>query len=510
MKASLYGDSRTRSAQLRSRSSTGHAQPEATALSARDLRKALWPLLLVALTLVLTSWAISLAGLSETWGAWLWVFPLGLAVGCFGTAARLVRKEPSWIVSPLFWCLLAVGTYFGFGPLVYTFGNPGTVVRLDYAFVVDDYWLFQTNLVDQVGLLALVLGALVGSRIGLPKGLVSRLDSLSRIDARQVFLVTAAIGVVAKYVVDLPSIFHILSFTPPTSLSTLGDLTLAAILMSGYLSASRPSYRLPFVVLLFAEVSTNLLLNSKQAVLEAVIVAIVGLVLGTRRRAILVVAAIAVPLALTTLVPIVNESRQLGIESPSSGYADAVGARLDVMSEAVTRYLTGNLTGGAGSSQAWWSRLCYSPEEAFAMNEYDMGRPGSFVTDALWSFVPRFIWPEKPLINPGVAFSIDFDGNANNSVAAGTFGEGYWNGGWLGAVAFGLYIGLVLAILNSISNGIVTRQAWPAMLFVVLGIRAGFRIDGWFAMEYVGGIVIYLALLSVVLALFSRPAGRRL
>jgi hypothetical protein len=69
-------------------------------------------------------------------------------------------------------------------------------------------------------------------------------------------------------------------------------------------------------------------------------------------------------------------------------------------------------------------------------------------------FIPRFFWPEKPLIIQGQWFALEIgaaykmkNGKANNSVNMTVPGEFYLNYGWLGVILgcaiFGLFIGWV-------------------------------------------------------------------
>lgn len=58
--------------------------------------------------------------------------------------------------------------------------------------------------------------------------------------------------------------------------------------------------------------------------------------------------------------------------------------------------------------------------------------------------VPRILWPEKPIINPGKHFdSVWRDIDFFTALAIGFPAEAYWNQGWLGVIAVSTYIGLM-------------------------------------------------------------------
>jgi hypothetical protein len=73
-----------------------------------------------------------------------------------------------------------------------------------------------------------------------------------------------------------------------------------------------------------------------------------------------------------------------------------------------------------------------------------------------YAFIPRFLWPEKPLIAKGSWFAVRIgqayimpNGQANNAVNMTSAGELYLNYAWLGVVTGGLLIGCLLALFWS-------------------------------------------------------------
>src|SRR5690242_7314258 len=64
--------------------------------------------------------------------AWLNVVgPSTLCLVSFFFGYRLVQRNPLAVWTPLPWLLAACGIYFGFGPLVYTFGSDSMIADLD-------------------------------------------------------------------------------------------------------------------------------------------------------------------------------------------------------------------------------------------------------------------------------------------------------------------------------------------------------------------------------------------
>jgi hypothetical protein len=152
-----------------------------------------------------------------------------------------------------------------------------------------------------------------------------------------------------------------------------------------------------------------------------------------------------------------------------------------------------------GEDRAWWQRLCYAGAQIFAMQLYDTGVRGDSFVMSVYTFVPRVIWKDKPIITDvGVDFNEMMYGTRTSSTGIGIYGEAYWNGGWSLVVASGIAIGILFAILERSANRFCSRPLWLLLPCAFLGIKMGLRIDGWFAPDYVGSAVIYYGYFALV------------
>ena len=151
----------------------------------------------------------------------------------------------------------------------------------------------------------------------------------------------------------------------------------------------------------------------------------------------------------------------------------------------------------------WFGRLNYANAQAFAMEQYDEGEPGSSLRLALIAWVPRVLWPSKPIIESGVDLHEKMTGHSGPSFGIGWFAEAYWNGGWTLVVVVSAGIGVFFAFLEAaIIKGVRTGNLWILPLGL-LWIRSGLRSDGWVHTEIVGPGVF--TLLYLVLLRFWRP-----
>jgi hypothetical protein len=159
--------------------------------------------------------------------------------------------------------------------------------------------------------------------------------------------------------------------------------------------------------------------------------------------------------------------------------------------------------------QGWWIRFAYANAQSFAMQEHDRGEPGSTIGLILYAFVPRLLYPEKPIMTSGRDFTALVAGSDSYSTAPGIFGEAYWNGGWPMVIAAGIYVGFVFAVFGAFSMRRIASGQYVYAPVVMAGIVMGFRPDDWFVPTYVGAlvevIVLYGLLRFLLIPLITTP-----
>ena len=97
----------------------------------------------------------------------------------------------------------------------------------------------------------------------------------------------------------------------------------------------------------------------------------------------------------------------------------------------------------------------YANAQAFAMHNYDEGHPGDSAKLALIAWIPRAVWPNKPIIESGVGFHERMTGDSGPSFGVGFFAEAYWNGGWALVILVSAVVGWLFATLGAqIMNGV--------------------------------------------------------
>jgi hypothetical protein len=152
-----------------------------------------------------------------------------------------------------------------------------------------------------------------------------------------------------------------------------------------------------------------------------------------------------------------------------------------------------------------WSRLDYTPWEESMMSQFDAGDTGTTYRYILWNFVPRIVYPEKPILAIGQEIGYRIQGIEQESSFAGTvYGEMYWNGGWISVILSSAIYGLILGLISRVNLWLFSRNTWPALLIGLYGMIYGFTVDTHFSVDVIGQSVIY-STFALVYFLFYRP-----
>lgn len=466
--------------------------------SNKDLdRQALGRFLTMLVLLFFVYSLVDLFGSTESREFINWTGPIALLVTCALTGIRLVKRNPLLIWTPLPWFLAACGTYFGFGPLLYTFGNTATVADSSIIWAVDILDLFRTNQLNVTGILIVTLSFYVSYdyfRQGGDRG-TSRIT-----DNRTVEIITVgflALGTFVKFRYSLPYEFGLTDEVLPGSFYSLEQMTKLGLAMLGYLAVRKGGIWLVILgVLLALEASVELLRFSKAALLLAFLMPLLGSFLAKPRATVLVVGGLGIVCIYVLATPIVGWGRIDLTERAGGFHGVPLEERLDIIQQGS---FTGTTNEQHDESQDWWSRLNYAPLQAFAMRQYDEGKSGASLGLALYALVPRILWPEKPdMTDMARDFTELALGYRGFNTSIGIFGEAYWNGGWWMVGAVCVYVGFLFSVLTRVSLLRMRRREIIFLPCILLGMQMGFRVDGWIVPDYIGAPVLYAAYFAII------------
>lgn len=403
----------------------------------------------------------------------------------------LIRSYPILLLTPLPMLFGYFVLIFGVGPLIHFYGSEEVLSRIRFKWHIDDESVFQVQVVNLVGMIFLVVGLMLAMSSS-PAKTFERSISPALLSSRQLktgFLVFFIIAVVLRLTfwisgVDLLGVL-------PGFLKPAGKVGWLSILFAAILSGRgsiKGSSMLLFALAL--EVAHGALTLDRYDILMPIMLAFVGVYLGGGKIRVLLIGVLIVAFSMVLLRPIISLGR------------DEVWSR---KSQSSAEYLSSLVTDGDRLEKAnqqsgdlgWWSRLNYTPVQNILIKEYDSGRSGNTYSSIYWFFLPRFLFPDKPIMDHGRQLTIIVFGHRNSSTGATVFGEAYWNGGWLSLILTSMLYGIFLWVISLKCLWLFSQSSiitWPIAIY---GMLMGSLVSNFFTSGVIGSFVIFMGLVTL-------------
>lgn len=420
-------------------------------------------------------------------------------VSCGLTTFFVVWRSPQTIWTPFPWFLLSVGLFYGFGPLYYFFASDSGLAILDRIWEVDDLDLWRTTFVTLIGTLSILLSFLfsislmkvpLAKKVTVSKKVSEKQDILM---SQRLVVLFLGIALPIRYLLVLPYEFGLLKFVLPGLIKNLFVLIYIALILVAYLSVKKGGrWRLLLWALFGLELVVGLLTFSKTSLLFVPMTTALGFFLARQQITSLISWAVLLVLLYVVTKPLISQSRvvlhQAGLRRGAS-----LGKRVEVMQNAATD-MGGAIGEDAKGDLGWWSRLNYATFQAYVISQYNSGESGTSLQMIPYVFIPRLVWPDKPVMTAvGQDFTEELFGHRSSSTGIGVFGESYWNGGFGMLILICCYIGLVYAVLSWSALWFLFSKQWIFLPLILMGIRTGLAADHWIVPAFFGGLVIYTA-----------------
>ena len=420
------------------------------------------------------------------------VLPLVMvAVAGFGIV-RMLRLDPANLWTTLLWMRGAVALYFGFGSLVPLFINAEARTYIETLFLFFPLDILKFNVVVTVFVTLVLATAALGERAVLARRSAGaqpffrpRPSALSLTNIGLLFLL---VGSLFNFGILLPQSLGLTTISLPNALTEIGMLAYVGLFFLTYSAISARSWLIvPVLAVGVVYIVFGLIQFSKTAVLYPVILIGIGYIYGNPTLRKLALTGFAVALTYFLSNSVVQEGRILMLERYDSLQGAGLQERLDIMRNSSL----GRGTRVAGEINYGLTRLSYTNVGTYVISEQDQGIPGNSTANALATVVPRFIWPDKPVITD-VARELSFQASGiyDNNIAPTLPGDAYWNGGWPGLVLWAVVIGLIFWIWSCYAIAVLRAEAWHLFAVVLIGARLGLRLDGFLIIDLIGPIPI--------------------
>lgn len=419
---------------------------------------------------------------------WNVAVPLAILALGLGVSGLLVARRSTYALTPVPWFHLSSGVYFGFGPLAMAFASPQTREYIDVSskYPITDAGQFEATSLSVAGIFIvsvtiLAVRKLFGWETRNAEGGVA---FFSIAQAEQVFWTFVVIGGTVKYLLTLPRLLGLMSFVLPGMIEHLAWMLPAALIIGMMLIGRGERRYVPVMVLLaLTELATALMTTSKAVVISVLIAIAIGKFLMRPSFRFLGVSAIAAILFYSlVLSPFVAAVRITLFEEGFS-----TGSFIQLMADYFDP--AKQAPDADEDLQGWWSRLNYQNVQKFGIDMYDTGQRGTSLDEIAYSLVPRILFPDKPIAGYGKQLSDLLMPGAGDwvQIGMGYFAEGYWNGGLWGLAALCIWAGVVMGGYTSLAFSQIALGRVAVFLPLYCGIQAGFGVDRWFTITFVGG-----------------------
>ena len=420
-----------------------------------------------------------------------------MAILCFSAYAS-VRANSLNVWTPIFWYRLASAVYFGFGSIVPFIGSRETQAFLAIIYPVDDLLALKVNLIYCLGIFFTLAFYYVFSASPIKHSRYGGTDHLD-IQKRRTFLFASAFlgaGFLLRYVVVLPYVLGFGTEVLPGAILTLSMVFYVGVYLLVVYCANfdRRLWLLAGVVISFDLLIAILSFQKIQLILLMIFV-FLGIISHRANIKKIAICAVCVLAAYLSFQPVVMYGRGVLMTTYGTIHGTGLGERVEI----ITDYAKGGRESDVSGIQWGLLRLSYINTSAFVVQRHDSGMPGSTFVDAAAVFIPRALWPDKPIITKlGTDLNDDIYGSEASSIAPGHSSEAYWNFGWFGIVPYMAVLALILAFFTRFSLVVMSDKNWLYLPVVFIGVQLGLRVDGFFVSDTLGGVWMAIVLAGVI------------
>ena len=453
--------------------------------------------------------------------------PILFFLGCMLSFLLMARSGGD--LAAIAWFVFGVGIYFGMGTVA---GGLHSHPHSDYLFADDTRYLLGVNLLNACSVFIVLAAAYPLANM---RGLKVNESEMSPANIerilRRIFpyiVAIATIGIGLKYV-----LFPVAESLLIRSIAAKLYLIIpSCFLLLGLLWRST-GWQLKLIIgsIFLLEILNGLIALTKYQIIMAMLALVIGMGITRRSVMFLIMSFVVVASVFVLINPLITLGRA-HVNYDAGKNTAAI--RLGILADAVNVYYLGdkqdlrNVQGASSSDspkkfntsvssgyegrlRALGTRLDVASIQGYLIREYDNGHSGNTMLEFWAAFVPRVLWPEKPIMTRfGVELNEQYYyypgmGPQNNSSTAPTYSaEAYWNFGVLGVVIVSLLLGLALGWLTRCwQSSMLGRDHAFFLISFPTAIWAS-SVESWVVATYLGEFIIFVVIYfsaRVVLAL---------
>lgn len=413
-------------------------------------------------------------------------------------AVGMARATSVMVFTAPFWFRLSTAIYFGFGNLVLFIANDTTIAYVEGFAYLEPATLLKLNTVVAFGTICIFASTMVLQRL-LGARFTQRGASPTQGGLGSVAIIIAVLGFSAKWLFLIP--YQLGAFPGlklPGAISTIEFFPAVSIFLLVLWALRRGKLMILIpITLLLLETVGGLVLGNKSVIIIAAVMFALGALCDRVTAGRMLISTALIAGLFNVIAPPVDAVRAEMAARYGSISDGTIAERFAVLAS-----YSGNEERASNKEGTQYSllRLSYATPAGFAISQYDIGLPGDSFEHWLAVFVPRFLWPDKPIItDTGTKFNVAATGSANSQSSPGLFAEAYWNFGWGGVAIFMPLLGMALFFLGRYSLWVIQSGNWWLLPVALMAMRTGMRVDGFFVADIIGGAVMVAALHVIII-----------
>ncbi len=428
---------------------------------------------------------------------------LGLGWGIF----QMAMTDITSIWTPLFWNRVVLIVYFGIGSIVPAIVNDPsrTVMEAFYHFFPED--INKYNLIIGVFVLSFLIFVKIVVNFSLRKKYLDNNFEESNLDQKTVGIILLSVGASILTFLIAPNTFGYINIKIPTIIAEISQglyIGIYFLTLWALKNRSKSIYIiLIFVIILFLY---GVLELNKSSAIFPLLMFVVGFIYHKPSAARFFGGFLILITIFMTISSPVSHGRNYGEFIRTTD--DAI--NFDVRYKAILSYYDeNNISENDNQLNSGWMRLSYVNAGTFAISQYDTGNPGNSLDNIFILWIPRLIYPEKPIITDIARdFNYAATGSYDSQSSPGVIAESYWSFGWIGVFTFSTLLAIVSTLWSIYAVDVMRSKAWHLFFIVLLGMRSASRLDGMIVPDVVGPIG-YAVLGHVVLQFLNRMIAKQ-
>jgi len=418
-----------------------------------------------------------------------------IAFTLLGLFFLIIYKSPTALFSPITWFVLACSIYYGFGSLFYSFGGYEGINYIDGWYFVDDSDLVNVNHLNVIAitLTLLFFSLIMKLRLISPKSHSTPDSDLITLADRFAFI-GLSITFLGRFLAATKGSEYLL----PGIINNLTVFAHAALFLYSILFFKKvPGSKLRFWILMPVLGGLSVASLMKQEILQFLMAIILANILVKANFKYILKIGIFSIVLLPVLVIITSFGRSLlwsntdledvSLVTTAQEFSILISDLTLLRDEVASRNDRQNEIAGQSSAitsaiSFVWMRFVQAPAQAAAIQYRADGDSGDSFELLKWAFVPRLIYPDKPIITPGVDYQMRLTGtDIGGSASPGYWADGFWNHGWYGVVIVSFVLSIFFAWFTQFNVQSIATGSLYLFPLMFMGIKMAYRVEDWFA-----------------------------